>query len=64
MGVWLIQDSTLRFAPVKVGATDLDGQVQIFGGIAAGDRVVVYSRQALTARSRIKIVENLVGVSQ
>ncbi|MDO9110125.1 MAG: efflux transporter periplasmic adaptor subunit, partial [Desulfatirhabdiaceae bacterium] len=64
MGVWLIQDSTLRFAPVKVGATDLDGLVQIFGGIEAGDRVVVYSRRALTARSRIKIVERLVGVSQ
>jgi RND family efflux transporter MFP subunit len=64
MGVWLIQDNTLRFAPVKVGATDLDGQVQIFGGIEAGDRVVVYSRRALTARSRIKIVERLVGVSQ
>jgi len=63
MGVWLIQDNTLRFAPVKVGATDLDGQVQIKGGIQAVDHVVVYSRRALTARSRIKVVERLEGVS-
>jgi len=63
MGVWLIQNNTLHFAPVKVGATDLDGQVQIMGGIQAGERVVVYSRRALTARSRIEVVERLEGVS-
>ena len=63
MGVWLIQDNSLRFAPVKVGSTDLDGSVQILDGIQAGDRVVVYSRRALTARSRIKEVDRLEGVS-
>ena len=63
MGVWLIQDNTLHFAPVKVGATDLDGQAQILEGIKSGDRVVVYSRRALTARSRIKVVARLEGVS-
>ena len=63
MGVWLIQDNTLHFAPVKVGATDLDGQAQILEGIKSGDRVVVYSRRALTARSRIHVVERLAGVS-
>jgi HlyD family secretion protein len=63
MGVWLTQDNTLHFAPIKVGATDLDGQVQIMGGIQAGERVVVYSRRALTARSRIKVVDRLEGVS-
>jgi RND family efflux transporter MFP subunit len=63
MGVWLIRDSTLHFAPVKVGATDLDGQVQISGGIQTGDCVVVYSRRTLTARSRIQVVDRLEGVS-
>jgi HlyD family secretion protein len=63
MGVWLIKNNTLQFASVKVGATDLDGQVQIMGEIQAGDRVVVYSRRALTARSRIKVVDRLEGVS-
>ena len=63
MGVWLIQNNILHFAPVKVGATDLDGFVQILDGIQAGERVVVYSRQALTARSRVQVVEHLAGVS-
>ena len=63
MGVWLIQNNILRFAPVKVGATDLDGLVQILDGIQAGERVVVYSRRALTARSRVQVVEHLAGVS-
>ena len=63
MGVWLIQNNTLRFAPLKLGATDLDGQVQILEGIKPGDRVVVYSRRTLTAHSRIKVVARLEGVS-
>jgi HlyD family secretion protein len=63
MGVWLIRDNALHFAPVRVGAGDLDGRVQILDGIQAGDRVVVYSRRALTARSRIQVVAQLEGAS-
>lgn len=63
LGVWLVEDGTLRFAPVKAGATDLDGRVQILDGISAGARVVVYSQRALDSRSRVKIVERLPGVS-
>ncbi len=63
LGVWLIEEDKLRFAPIKVGATDLDGRVQILEGIKAGDRVVVYSQRALGPRSRVKIVERLEGVS-
>jgi multidrug efflux pump subunit AcrA (membrane-fusion protein) len=63
MGVWQVRDNSLRFAPVKVGTTDIDGLVQILDGTQAGDRVVVYSRRALTARSRIKVVDRLEGVS-
>lgn len=61
LGVWLIEDDSLRFAPVKIGATDLDGRVQVFDGLKPGDQVVIYSTRALDARSRIKLVEHLPG---
>jgi multidrug efflux pump subunit AcrA (membrane-fusion protein) len=63
LGVWLIENDKLRFAPVKVGATDLGGWVQILDGLKEGERVVVYSQRALGVRSRIKVVERLSGVS-
>jgi multidrug efflux pump subunit AcrA (membrane-fusion protein) len=63
LGVWLIEDDKPRFVPVKVGATDLDGLVQIISGLKAGQRVVVYSQRALGTRSRVKIVEQLDEVS-
>ena len=63
LGVWLIEEDKLRFAPVKVGATDLGGWVQILDGLKEGERVVVYSQRALGVRSRVKIVEHLAGVS-
>ncbi len=63
LGVWLIEDDKLRFTPVKAGATDLDGRVQILDGLKAGERVVVYSQRALGPRSRIKVVERLEEVS-
>lgn len=63
LGVWLIENDKLRFAPVKVGATDLDGRVQILDGLKVGERVVVYSQRALGPRSRVKVVESLTGAS-
>lgn len=63
LGIWLIEDDTLRFAPVKAGATDLDGRMQILDGLKTGARVVVYSQRALDSRSRVKVVERLPGVS-
>lgn len=63
IGVWMIENDGLRFAPVKVGATDLDGRVQILKGLSAGEQVVLYSHKALSARSRVKVVERLIGVS-
>lgn len=61
VGVWQVEDDQLRFTPVEIGISDLHGQVQITRGLNAGDHIVVYSRQALTAHSRITIVDQLVG---
>lgn len=61
LGVWLVENGQLRFAPVKLGATDLDGRVQILEGLKGGEQVVVHSQKALNAQSRIKPVERIVG---
>lgn len=63
LGVWLIDDSGIQFTPVEVGATDLDGWVQILTGLEPGQRLVVYSYSALSARKRIKVVDHLPGTS-
>jgi HlyD family secretion protein len=44
-----------------IGQAGLDGQVQVLGGLNAGDEVVVYSEKAITASSRIKVVDQLAG---
>ncbi|MEO7051039.1 MAG: efflux RND transporter periplasmic adaptor subunit [Rhodanobacter sp.] len=61
LGVWRLEDGDLHFAPVELGAADLDGNVQIAKGLQSGDRVVVYSEKALTAHSRIHVVKRLAG---
>lgn len=63
LGVWRVEDGELRFAPVTLGAEDLEGSVEILTGLNPGDQVVVYSERALNTRSRIAIVEQLAGVS-
>jgi RND family efflux transporter MFP subunit len=64
LGVWEVIDGDLRFTPVRIGATDLDGRTQIREGLKGGERVVVHSPKALTARSRIRVVEQLPGVAR
>lgn len=64
LGVFVVEEDSLRFAPVKLGAADLDGRVQILDGLKAGERVVVYSQKALTADSRFKVVDSLPGVAR
>lgn len=63
LGVWLVEADQLRFVAVKMGASDLEGRVQIEQGLSIGQRVVVYSQKALGAHSRIKIVPQIVGQS-
>ncbi len=62
LGVWLLEGDRLRFAPVRTGVGDLDGRVQIVDGLKGGERVVVYSRRALDADTRIKVVEQIAGI--
>jgi len=64
VGVWQIVDGDLRFSPVKLGASDLDGYVQVREGLKNGDQVVIYSEKALTARSRIHVVDHIPGTSR
>lgn len=63
LGVWLIKGNSVQFAPIKMGATDLDGRVQILEGLEPGAQVVVYSVRSLGAHTRVKLVERMPGVS-
>lgn len=62
LGVWQVEDGGLNFTHVILGTSDLSGQIQVRQGLEAGDRVVLYSEKALTARTRIHVVEGLPGV--
>jgi HlyD family secretion protein len=62
-GVWKLADGTLAFMPVITGRSDLDGYVQVAKGLASGDQLVKYSEKALTAESRIHVVDRIPGVS-
>lgn len=64
IGVWQIDAGELHFSPIKLGASDLDGAVQVQEGVIAGDQVVVYSEKALTLRSRIHVVEQIPGTAR
>jgi len=62
-GAWKLVDGDLAFVPLELGRGDLDGRVQVTAGLSAGDRVVVYSEKALTARSRIHVTGRLPGAA-
>lgn len=64
LGVWqIVEGGDLQFAPVTLGAADLDGYVQVREGLKQGDQIISYSEKALTARSRIHVVERQPGLS-
>lgn len=58
-GVWLMVDDQLRFAPLQLGETSLDGQVRVLDGLQPGATVVVYSEKEIGTDSRIKVVPTL-----
>jgi HlyD family secretion protein len=62
-GVWKVEDGGLAFAPVVLGRSDLQGNVQVRKGLGEGDRVVVYSARALRSTSNIRVVDRIPGVS-
>ena len=64
VGVWRISGDDLEFVPVTVGVTDLEGRAQVSGGVAVGDRVVLYSTKELHDGSRISVVDHLPGVKK
>ncbi|MGE0582030.1 MAG: efflux RND transporter periplasmic adaptor subunit [Steroidobacteraceae bacterium] len=64
VGVWRVVDGDLQFTPVKLGASDLEGRVQVLEGLSDGLQIVAYSEKTLTARSRITVVERIPGVSR
>lgn len=59
-GVWRMESGKLAFAPVKIGATSLDGQAQVIQGLKAGDEVVVYSQKPVTEGARLQVVDSIV----
>lgn len=63
LGVWRVANGDLRFIPVSLGVSDLNGMVVVRDGLTVGDQVVLYSEKALSARSRIYIVDKLPGVA-
>lgn len=60
-GVWRIVDGHLAWTRVKLGRSDLDGQVQVLEGLADGDEVVLHAAGALRAGGRVKVVDHLAG---
>ena len=59
-GVWRLNNGTLAFVPVTLGAQGLDGSVQVLSGLDEGDTVVLYSQSALKPDARIAVVDQLV----
>lgn len=64
VGVWVIVDGDIQFLPIRLGASDLDGAVQVSEGLKKGDQVIAFSEKALTVRSRIHVVERITGLAQ
>ena len=60
-GVWVIDAGALRFVPVRIGQSTLDGQVQVLDGLKPGTTVVVHSEKDIGANSHIKVVDSLAG---
>ncbi len=61
-GVWIPNGSGVRFVPIRIGTSDLEGRVQVLEGLEPGMRVAVHSTRALRRHSRVKLVERLPGI--
>lgn len=56
-GVWKVENGKIHFTAVQVGASDLDGAVQVTKGLQIGDDIVIYSASRLTSTSRINVTD-------
>ncbi len=63
-GVWVVDGSKLDFVIVELGASDLDGFVQVHKGLRPGQMVVSHSRSTLSAGSSFEIVDRVPGTPQ
>lgn len=61
LGVWILDGGDLNFTPVRLGAVDLQGRVQVLEGLRGGETIVLYSSKSLTANSRIDVVDEIPG---
>ena len=58
-GVWRIAGGKVVFVPVRTGVHTLEGQIQVLGGLAQGDLVVLHALQELRSDEKVRVVENL-----
>ncbi len=63
-GVWRMAQGKPEFVAVRLGASDLEGSVQVLEGLEPGDTVVVYSQKALSKDTRVQIVDALAAGAQ
>ena len=63
LGVWQVEGRKLRYTPVSLGISDLEGRVQVRKGLKVGDRIVLYSENALNKHKRIHVIDHIPGVT-
>lgn len=59
--VWVLEGGRPRPAKVLLGTRDLDGNVEITGGLSQNAEVVVFSQKPLAEGSRIRVVQSISG---
>jgi RND family efflux transporter MFP subunit len=59
--VWRSNEGKLEKAPIKIGLSDLNGQVQVLKGLEVGDEIVVYSASSINANTNIRVVDQIKG---
>lgn len=64
LGVWKLVEGRAQFTPATPGVTSNQGLVEVLGGLAAGDTVIVHSNKPLEPDLRVKTVASLVKESK
>ena len=58
-GAWVLVEGRPQFAPLRLGQTSLDGQVQVLDGLKADSQVIVFSEKEINANTRTQVVSSL-----